>query len=99
VPGSFHHLDVRVVLRDAAPGGAPTERSVDPCRLVRLDTDIETASRLVPPTLVVLEPDGDGVLLTVRALPDEFDRIALHLLALPCALEGAERDTRPGALR
>jgi hypothetical protein len=49
--------------------------------------------------MVVLEPDGEGVLLTVRALPDEFDRIALHLLALPCALEVRGPDALRAALR
>ncbi|CAN5758530.1 YafY family protein [soil metagenome] len=60
---------------------APASGSIV-CR-VQLGTDLETASRHVPPALVLLEPDGDGVLLTVRAYPDELERIALHLLGMP----------------
>jgi predicted DNA-binding transcriptional regulator YafY len=66
---------------------------------VHLATDMERASRLVPPAMVVLEPDGDGVMLSVRARPDEFERIALHLLGLPCAFEIRGPDLLRVALR
>lgn len=56
------------------------------CR-ARLFTDIETASRMVPPTAVVLEPADQGVLLTVRAHADELDRIVFHLLRFPFPVE------------
>lgn len=52
------------------------------CR-ARLRTDIETASTMVPPGTVMLEPLDDDVLLTVRAHEDELERIVIHLLRFP----------------
>jgi len=49
-----------------------------------LDTDIETASRLVPLTAVALEPADPGVRVTVRTHPEDVARIVFHLLRLPC---------------
>jgi predicted DNA-binding transcriptional regulator YafY len=68
------------------------------CR-VRLTADLETASRSVPPAVVVLEPDGEGVLLSVRAYPDELERIALHLLRMPWPVEVLGPDDLRAALR
>ncbi|MBX3142366.1 MAG: WYL domain-containing protein [Trueperaceae bacterium] len=49
-----------------------------------LDTDLHSASRMVPLNYVVLEPHETGVRLATRARPDDLERIVLHLLRLPC---------------
>lgn len=51
-----------------------------------LDTDLESASRMVPLDYVVLERVEAGVLLATRARPDDLERIAIHLLRLPCVV-------------
>jgi predicted DNA-binding transcriptional regulator YafY len=68
------------------------------CR-VRIATDLDSASRRVPATAVVLEPDPGGVLLSVRAFPDELESIALHLLRLPWPLEVLDPPELREALR
>jgi predicted DNA-binding transcriptional regulator YafY len=76
---------------------APAPGSVM-CR-VTLATDLETASRHVPASTVVLEPDPAGVQLTVRVFPDELEGIALHLLRLPWPFTVMGPDALRDALR
>jgi hypothetical protein len=64
------------------------------CR-VRLATDLEAARRAVPPDATVLEPDGDGVLLSTRHPAEDLEILALHVLRLPWRVEVLE----PVALR
>ena len=68
------------------------------CR-VRIRVDLESARRAVPPQAVVLEPDGDGVLLSTRYPAEELDHFALHLLWLPWPLEVREPPALRRALR
>jgi predicted DNA-binding transcriptional regulator YafY len=68
------------------------------CR-VRIATDLESARRAVPPDATVLEPDGDGVLLSTRYPPDELEILALYLLRLPWGLEILEPAELRDALR
>lgn len=49
-----------------------------------LDTDIQSASRMVPLNYVVLEPHDTGVRLVTRTRPDDLERIVIYLLRLPC---------------
>lgn len=49
-----------------------------------LDTDIQSASKMVPLNYVVLEPQETGVRLVTRTRPDDLERIVIHLLRLPC---------------
>lgn len=51
-----------------------------------LDTDLGSASSMVPLTAVVLEALPGGVRLTARTRPDDLERIVFHLLRLPCAV-------------
>jgi predicted DNA-binding transcriptional regulator YafY len=64
------------------------------CR-VRLATDLEQARRAVPPDATVLEPDGDGVLLSTRYPAGDLADFALYMLRLPWRFDIIE----PGALR
>jgi predicted DNA-binding transcriptional regulator YafY len=57
---------------------APFPGSV-PCR-VWLQTDLANASKSVPAYVATLEPDKNGVMLTVMAHPDWFWRVAVYLL-------------------
>ncbi len=68
------------------------------CR-VRIAVDLARARGAVPPQAVVLEPDGDGVLLSTRYPVDELDGLALHLLWLPWPLEVREPPALRRALR
>ncbi len=68
------------------------------CR-VTIATDLERASRAVPPEAVVLEPHGEGVLLSTRFAGDALERLALHLLWLPWPLEVIEPPDLREALR
>lgn len=54
---------------------------------VRLFVSMERASRLLPGTDALLEPDPQGVLLTVRAHADYLEHVALELLGMFCKLE------------
>lgn len=76
---------------------APVAGSVV-CR-VRLLVDIETARAHLPPDAVVLEPVEGGVLLSVRALPDDLERIAVHLLRLRFPIEPLGPDALFDAMR
>ncbi len=49
-----------------------------------LDTDLQSASRMVPLAYVVLEPHDRGVRLVTRSRPDDLERIVIYLLRLPC---------------
>lgn len=51
---------------------------------VQLQASLADASRWVPATTVVLEPNTAGVLLQVRVRHEDLTALALHLLALPC---------------
>jgi predicted DNA-binding transcriptional regulator YafY len=64
------------------------------CRLW-LDTDLASARRAVPPDETVLEPHGDGVLLSTRYPDDHLERFALFVLRLPWRVEIIE----PAGLR
>ena len=68
------------------------------CR-VRIAVDLARARGAVPPQAVVLEPEGDGVLLSTRYPAEELDRFALHLLWLPWPLEVREPPALRRALR
>ena len=68
------------------------------CR-VRIAVDLARARGAVPPQAVVLEPAGDGVLLSTRYPVDELDNLALHLLRLPWPLEVREPPALRRALR
>ncbi|HSJ34838.1 MAG TPA: YafY family protein [Acidimicrobiia bacterium] len=50
--------------------------------VVELDVPITTARKLVPPTVAVLEEDGDRTLMRIGA--DEPDWLARYLAGLPC---------------
>src|SRR5690606_1850665 len=50
--------------------------------VVELDVPITTARGLVPPTVAVLEQDGDRTLMRIGA--DEPDWLARYLAGLPC---------------
>jgi hypothetical protein len=69
-----------------------------PCR-VRLATDLESARRRVPPDAIVLEPYGDGVLLSTHHPLGELVGLALNLLRLPWRIEVIEPDALRDALR
>lgn len=56
------------------------------CR-VRLETDAEKASHLIPPAVAMIESLPNGVLLTALARPDQLEQVALHLLGLPWRME------------
>lgn len=68
------------------------------CR-VHLETDIESAAAVLPPTAVFLEPVDDGVLLSTRAWEDELPHTALHLLRLPWRVTILEPEDLRDALR
>jgi predicted DNA-binding transcriptional regulator YafY len=62
--------------------------SVAPYRFqarVRVDATPEQLRRVVPPSVGVVEPDGDGSLLTTGS--DHLDAIAAHIAGLPFAFE------------
>jgi predicted DNA-binding transcriptional regulator YafY len=57
-----------------------------PCRVL-LQTNLAEASNYIPAYVAMLEPQQDGVMLTVMAHPDWFWRVALYLLELPFAVK------------
>jgi predicted DNA-binding transcriptional regulator YafY len=60
---------------------APFPGSV-PCQ-VWLQTNLTEASKHIPAYVAMLEPQQDGVILTVLAHPEWFWRVALYLLEFP----------------
>jgi predicted DNA-binding transcriptional regulator YafY len=68
-----------------------------PCRVL-LQTNLVEASNYVPAYVAMLEPQQDGVMLTVMAHPDWFWRVALYLLEFPFAVKVLEPDGLKSAL-
>lgn len=62
---------------------------------IKLYTNLEKASSLIPPTAALLEAKKDFVLLRLRCFPEQLPEIALHLVKLPCSL----RVIKPRALK
>lgn len=75
---------------------APFPGSI-PCR-VWLQTDLATASTSVPAYVAMLEPQNDGVILTVMAHPEWFWRVALYLLEFSFPVKVLEPDGLQEAL-
>jgi predicted DNA-binding transcriptional regulator YafY len=67
---------------------APLEQAVL-CR-IRLFTNMEEASRLLPSVEALLEPDPKGVLLTAQVPVNYLKDFTLNFLALSCQLEVVE---------
>jgi predicted DNA-binding transcriptional regulator YafY len=75
---------------------APFPGSV-PCRVL-LQTNLAEASKHIPAYVAMLEPDSEGVMLTIMAHPDWFWRVALYLLEFPFAVKVLEPDRLKSAL-
>lgn len=69
---------------------APFPGSV-PCRVL-LQTNLAEASKHIPAYVAMLEPQQDGVILTVMAHPEWFGRMALYLLEFPFPVKVIEPD-------
>lgn len=61
------------------------------CR-VWLQTNLAEASKYIPAYVATLEPDGNGVTLTMMAHPDWFWRAAVYLLEFPFPVKVLEPD-------
>lgn len=75
---------------------APFPGSV-PCRVL-LQTNLAEASKHIPAYVAMLEPQQDGVMLTVMAHPEWFWRVAVYLLELPFAIKVLEPESLKDAL-
>ncbi len=69
---------------------APFPGSV-PCH-VWLQTNLAEASKYIPAYVAMLEPQQEGVMLTVMAHPDWFWRVAVYLLEFPFPIKVIEPD-------
>jgi predicted DNA-binding transcriptional regulator YafY len=69
---------------------APFPGSI-PCR-VWLQTNLAEASKHIPAYVATLEPQQDGVILTVIAHPEWFWRVALYLVEFPFPVKVMEPD-------
>lgn len=61
------------------------------CRVL-LQTDLANASKYIPAYVAMLEPHENGVMLSVMAHPDWFERVALYMLEFPFPIKVIEPD-------
>jgi predicted DNA-binding transcriptional regulator YafY len=62
-----------------------------PCRVL-LQTNLAEASKYIPAYVATLEPQQEGVMLTVMAHPEWFGRVAVYLLEFPFPVKVLEPD-------